>query len=223
MQGEPPLSIIDYPMEDYFPKDFMSQLLDAVFCGGKIVRKGGRGHGSLEPSETAGIDYVVVIGSEIKRWVPWLYEWFASDHMVGLVSEAVGEDVLPSVSVSSPNINFLIGQGRRYELHEDSRPYTVILYPHSLGDGDGGGLVYRQPGNDPDTAKEVNVQSGTMVIFDGTRYPHAVLPLEKSNVFRLSILLMYYPVAAGDVVPAGLDDYLFDEGPDKKPSFKDGD
>lgn len=182
--------------------------------GRRVVSKG-RGPGSLEPEETAGLDYVVLDGPGIYDHLPRLW-WLYSD-LEGEVSRIVGEPVMAGVHrPSCINVNYLSGQGARYELHTDAQPYTLLLFVTSHEDQadnasrdyglepEGGRLLLQRPDR---TVTPILPRIGRGIIFDGAAIPHAVEPLATPGI-RISVPMVYVPERIG-ARPAGLDAHLY--------------
>lgn len=194
------------PMAHRLPDDFLTRIADAVVMHGQDVQVKGRGPGSLESEETAGLDYRVVDGETIRDNLPWLWELYTSEEWVDIVSAAVGEQVKPSANVKSAiNINHLRGGGGRYELHVDGQPYSAVLQCNWADSATGGRLVMEAPNG---SKYHIGFKPGQCVIFDGSKVPHAVEPLTASAPDRTSLPMVYVPVSV-DERPEGLDDYLY--------------
>jgi len=178
------------------------------------VKREGAGPGSLTED---GLEYHVLTGDWVEAEDPGLYEAYLD--LVPAVSQALGRKLVASEDVRSRlNINLLSGRGSTYELHTDSQPYTGILFvtEHALG----GELLITQPPRDPQQAPpldgsysggaewHVRPQPGLMVLFDGQRYPHAVLPL-RADELRVTIPMVFVDPDAGEVRPEGTDEHLY--------------
>lgn len=197
-----------YPVM-WLPDDWLVRSKELVETHATKVRTKGRGPGSLEPDDTAGLDYRVVTGSAIRDHAPWLWEWYTSDKMVGLVSALVGEKVEPSGNVESAiNINYLEGNAARYELHTDGQPYSAVLMCSQCDAESGGRLML---GGEGQTVEQVDTLPGLLVVFDGSTIPHAVEPIKAGRIeSRMSMPMVYLPLGIGER-PEGLDDYLYAE------------
>lgn len=193
-----------YPVP-WLPSDWLEKAHQLVKDHGIKVQTKGRGPGSLEPDETAGLDYRVVTGTAIRDNATWLWGWYTSEDMCDLVSAVVGESVMQSLhSESAININFLEGQSARYELHTDGQPYSAVLMCHECDDRTGGRLMLQ---GEDGHVERVETKPGMLVIFDGSVVPHAVEPL-KTLPSRMSMPLVYTPVGAAER-PAELDGYIY--------------
>lgn len=190
------------------PDGWLPHVMTCVRELGKDVVSKGRGPGSLEPEETAGLDYRVVDGEALRH--SWLWDWYSSDLMVDLVSAVVGERVRVSESVASAvNINHLRGSRGRYETHVDGQPYSAVLMCDTCDSRTGGRLIL---GLDDGRRNEyIDTYQGLLVVFDGSVIPHAVEPLTGVLPSRTSIPMVYVPEHASER-PAGLDGYLYQDG-----------
>lgn len=167
----------------------------------------GRGPGSLEDEATAGLDYRVITGEVIQSQMPWLWDVYADQNLRHQVARLVGESVrLDDNLPSAVNVNVVEGVGARYELHTDSRPYTLILFVTDLPPGCGGELdVYL-------TSNHISIhpQFGLCALFDGSSLPHAVRPLAGGPLAeqRLSIPMVFLS-ERGAFRDARLDEHLY--------------
>jgi hypothetical protein len=146
----------------------------------------------------------VVPGEEIFKALPWLYKLYATE-LAACASRFAGSAVTIAEDLrSSININLLEGCGARYERHVDSNPVTGILFPTTLGDGDGGELVFEcSP-----FPLVIRPQAGFFIVFDARAIVHHVMPL-KRNTERVSIPMNFYYLAEVDLRPPDLDQYLY--------------
>ena len=193
--------------------DWAGRIIQATRTHGAQVVKHGRGPGSLEPEETAGLDYTVLDGHGVQEHLPWL--WTLYHALVPDIGDLLGSGVHVSEDVaSSINVNLLQGAGARYEAHVDAQPYTLLLFVTSHPPDSGGRLVLG------DDTREIGIspRSGHGVLFDGATIPHKVEPLrtraDDAPLLRVSIPMVYLPtgVSASDRA-AELDGYLFSETP----------
>jgi hypothetical protein len=174
---------------------------------GVHVRKSGRGPGSLEPEETAGLDYTVLDGAGVREHLPWLYDLYVN------LTDEVGHLLRQPVRVSdnlatSINVNLLRGKGARYEAHLDSTPYTLLLFvtSHPVG---GGRLLM---GAD-DRKIGIIPRAGQGIIFDGSAVPHTVEPLREDGI-RITVPMVYLPARIATAVNPELDQYLLRDSDD---------
>jgi hypothetical protein len=200
------------PTTDRLPQNWALQIRRTCEFSARFVNSRGRGPGSLEPEETAGLDYRVLTGKQVKELLPWLWQWYQSPILRNLVGEHVGCAVNPSDDLeSSINVNYVQGLGGRYEWHVDAQPYTAILYADTMRDSDGGGLMLA-PGADPtampDVFEVVRPTRGLLLIFDGSSTPHAVEPL-LVHTSRVSIPMIFLPEGVKAQRHEDLDAFIF--------------
>lgn len=166
--------------------DKIKQIVDFALSHATHVVNKGRLPGSLEPEETAGLDYHVVSGEVVREKLSWLWERYSTEWM-DLVSEAVGVRCKPcSLDTISVNINVLNTTGSRYEWHVDSDPYSGVLFLTDHDEADGGEFVIEVEGE----RKKIYPRRGKMVLFDGTVCPHGVYPL-KTNKPRVTVVMVF--------------------------------
>lgn len=146
----------------------------------------------------------VVVGSDIKLHIPWLYEIY-STVLVSLVSEMFGKRIYPANDlISSVNINCLRGVGSEYEVHVDSNPVTGLLFLSTLDQKMGGELVFEKH----PFSLSINPVSGIFIAFDARQVPHRVAPLLQ-EVERISIPMNFYDSQDDQIRPNDLDGYLY--------------
>lgn len=190
------------------PKNWVESVRALAANLGVDVSVKGRGPGSLEPEETAGLDYRVVNGIALRD--SWVWDWYQSDTMVALVSAVVGESLKPSNDVSSAiNVNYLRGQAARYETHVDAQPYSAVLMANFCDAITGGRLILGL--DDGRRTEMVTTRPGMLVVFDGSKIAHAVEPLTRPGSWRISLPLVYVPVEAQER-PDALNSYLYGGG-----------
>lgn len=238
VDGYTVLDGLDLTLPSLFPAAWAGELAAAAALRGRKVEKKGRGPGSLEGDETAGLDYRVLTMSGIKDACPWLYILYQSPLLRAVVAHEVGEPVDIAQDEWALNVNLLLGGGGRYEWHVDGQPYTLLLYPETFSHEEGGALLLA-PGINPDgTTRQladythryaqkkiggraeridhypnwvqtVRPVAGRCVIFDGSRIPHAVEPVFVERS-RVSVPMVYLPAtaAAAAAAAAGRDDTL---------------
>ena len=188
-----------------------AEVREAIASASAHVQKAGRGPGSLEPEETAGLDYHVVTGEKVVATCPTLWARYSSNELLRGVGDATGEVIRKDPHVaSSININYLAGKDHRYELHTDSQPYTLIWYMNTPA---GGHLeCWLQDPSDadhPDVVLRIPARKGRMVLFDGSRVPHAVAPL-LGDTTRISVPMVFSPIGV-QRREAQTDSYLYDK------------
>jgi hypothetical protein len=188
------------------------QVAVAAAAHGTRVVKQGRGPGSLEAEETAGLDYRVLVTDQVRARLPWLWAIYTDPAVVNLVTVCVGEPVRTLDDESAINVNLLDGQGARYELHTDTLPYTLLLFvtTHARGTG---GLLTLQVG--PDEVEYHRPIAGHAVIFDGQAVPHTVTPLRTAGV-RVSVPMVYLPTRLGGAERAAVNSYLYGGSPEHR-------
>ena len=187
----------------WLPPDYAERVRRVAVLYGRRVKTSGRGPGSLEPDETAGLDYIVVPGDVIRDQARWLWNIYHDPGLAHAVGEALGARVEPSPDASSCiNINYLAGAGGRYERHVDGQPYTLNLFV-TEHDGRTGGLL------DLDGTL-IYPRPGFGIPFDGAAIPHAVTPLLGGERLTIPMVFLAEDAAAR---PAGLSDYLYTEQP----------
>lgn len=192
----------------WLPDDWIRDVETLAAERGTQVKTQGRGPGSLESDETAGLDYRVVTGSTIHEHAPWLWNWYTGEPMVNLMTALVGEEVAAAswAVESAININHLSGADARYELHVDGQPYSAVMMLTECDSVSGGRLLL---GSDADLVK-VDTKPGMLVVFDGSVIPHAVEPMRRPTPpVRISIPMVYTPVRLANARPKGLDSYLY--------------
>jgi hypothetical protein len=149
--------------------------------------------------------YTVVTGDRIKSEATPLFSFYTDPEVVSWIRALTGS---ASVGISphlrsSININCLTTRGQRYPWHRDAVPYTALLFLSSVSRACGGTFMIRAADG---SRVDIQPASGTLLLMDGTRCPHAVAPLNEDTL-RLTVP-MVYPVRDVDR-PAGLDDYLY--------------
>lgn len=148
----------------------------------RVVSKG-RGPGSLEPEETAGLDYRVVKGSAIHDRRPEL--WNLAHEIVTYTSTVLGLVELVDHRDSAVNINVIMGLGARYEKHVDSNPVTAVLFVNTVPREFGGALKCHLFS---EGASEIQPGEGMLVVLTGDSIAHEVLPLTRHTT-RVSLVV----------------------------------
>lgn len=188
-----------------FQVDIPKDVLDEVHqSSGVRVQKSGRGPGSLEPEESAGLDYYVTTGDKLRESKLW--SWAAGPltmQIVDIMHQPFQLDQQPAVAI---NINRLL-PGGRYEKHLDSNPLTCLVFIDEADDGQTGLEVAG------DTIL-VSRRPGKAVLFTGFNIPHWV---ERTTTERVTIPVAFEPVGRpidGYEPPdrAAVDTYLYDGG-----------
>ena len=183
----------------------VAQITMALQRLGRRVIKHGKGSGSLETEQTAGLDYTVVTGDLIRTRISWLYSFYWDESIISAYSAACGRQLSPSTDeVSAINLNGLKGKGCRYERHVDGQGFSAVLMISDLITADGGNLVIYPESGPP---RSFQCVFGRIVLFEGSRLAHEVLPLE-SDRQRITVPMVYLPPGV-TARPSSLDDYLY--------------
>ena len=171
-------------------------------AGVKVVSKG-KGVGSLEPEETAGLDYRVTSGGDIEKTAPHLWDLYNNPDLLALVSQLTGEECAVSRHVpSGTNIND-VRTGGRYEMHLDSSPYVLLLFGSSH---DKGGALQMKLNSG--SWHSIQPHAGLGVLFDGSVTPHRV---QTTPVRRLSVPMVFVPKGFDEINAreGGLDEHMY--------------
>lgn len=121
-----------------------------------------------------------------------------------------GRYVTSSNPRSSVNVNSIPYQSR-YEWHVDSNPLTGLLFATDHPRGTGGELVFRpDPRTRPGERWELTVRpvAGELLLFDGRRAAHTVLPVG-TRTPRISVPMNFYLAGEPERRPDDLDGYLY--------------
>jgi len=189
-------------MLDDIQANWAKKISEAAAYHGTHVKTRGRGPGSLESEETAGLDYTVLDGAGVKEHLSWLWQFYHD--LTPDIWRLVKEPVRPSEHLPSCiNVNLLNGMGARYEAHVDAQPYTLLLFVTSHPPGEGGRLWLG------DEKQEIGIppRSGHGIVFDGSVIPHKVEPLRTPGM-RISVPMVYLPERV-ETRPEGLDGHLY--------------
>ena len=168
---------------------------------GKPVVSKGRGVGSLEPEETAGLDYRVTTGNQIMKVSPLLWQLYNNPELARVLSRISDVPVHTSRDLGSGvNIND-VRKGGRYEAHVDSTPFTLLLFGSTHRSG--GALEVQIDGR----WQQIQPSEGHGVFFDGSVTPHRVQPTDSR---RLSVPMVFVPEGFDELeVREGLDGHLY--------------
>ena len=162
------------------------------------VRKAGRGPGSLEPEETAGLNYRVSTGEQV---APKVVD--AVRLAVDTLADIFGPLRLDDDPKAAVNVNTL-SEGERYELHVDGNPITLLVFLND--DFRGGELVTTVDGVDV----SIVPAAGWAVLLQGWCVPHRVTPVTRG--LRHTMPVNLYPdgwtVYGYEGRAGGLNDYL---------------
>lgn len=193
-------------LRELMPPAAAAVLQAAAFEHGRAVVKKGRGPGSLEPEETAGLDYRVMTGVDVREHLSWLYDLYVGPIRT-LVEATLGQMVImPDDMDGDINVNLLQGRGARYEWHTDRQRWTLNLFAVTLRPEDGGALIVK---TGPEIDKKyIYPRFGYAILFDGHKVPHAVEEL-KDDLVRVTVPMTYFTEPAAYV--PGLNNYLFSE------------
>ncbi len=199
--------IWELDLNPLLPGTFAALLQLTAHAHGRHVVKRGRGYGSLEPEKTAGLDYLVLTGSDVVEHLPWLHELYLGP-MRTMVESVLGQRVIiPDDLDGSINVNMLMGKGARYEWHKDRQRYTLNLFACTLTEDDGGALMVK---TGPEISRRyIYPVCGRAVLFDGARIPHGVEALKSNDLVRVTVPMTYFTEPAAYI--PGLNDYLFTE------------
>jgi hypothetical protein len=148
----------------------------AMLAPSRHVVSKGRGPGSLEPDETAGLDYEITTGDKLPEAVVR-----AVHESVAWCAGQVGSLRMDDDGQAFANVNTL-NEGQRYELHYDGNPITLLVFLND--DFDGGVLV----------ADGVSYPAvpGHAILFEGWRIPHEVTEVTRGT--RATMPVNLYPV-----------------------------
>jgi hypothetical protein len=175
------------------PETFLPALQAAREKASEVAREGA-GPGSLSDE---GLRYAVLDGVAIDEHLPWLRTAYERSFLQLARSMSALPLKLSPDRRSSVNVNYL-DPGGSYEPHTDAQPYTMIWFPHSLRERDGGALVIEEARLSP--------RRGGVVLFDGSALAHRV---EATRLPRITVPMVYLPQDADLLRPEGLDDHLF--------------
>lgn len=161
---------------------------------------------SREPENSKGVVLSMVDGNVIKSKLEWLYKLYKNE-LLELANESTkGKYSIAMNEKIGVNINYLSGEGSRYEWHVDSNPLTGLLFVTTHPKGSGGDLVFKIGNKE----KRIYPKRGTFLLFDAREIPHAVMPLIK-NDYRISIPFNFYEADKSQERPKDLDSCLYNE------------
>jgi len=173
----------------------------AIDCvkAAKRVKRSGRLPGSLEPEETAGVDYWVADGHLIRQHCPKLSDLYISRELKEHLRKLTGLELtmVPDMA-SCMNVNVLPA-GHRYEKHVDDWGITMVVPLTQCG---GGRLLFEGA-----PVEHLDPVPGKGLIFNGTLYPHEV-ELVTSGV-RLSLIFEFLVEGAPVERSEGLSEALY--------------
>jgi len=180
-----------------------TRLVDVACNHAVRVYTRGRGPGSLEAEETAGLDYWVLHSGHVREFLPWLWtNFYCSRHVLDTVNAVIGESLHTEDKLEALNVNVMRGTRTRYELHHDPWPYVGLLY--ATRHPKGGGLIVQLTDG---TERTYQPEIGDFLVMDGTVLGHAVQPLEDD--LRVSVPMTFYPEHLRDEDEDALNAYLY--------------
>ena len=181
---------------------------------------------SREATDVANIPRGRVHAGQVKRSLPWLYEFYQ-----GLFLELAGstcdERVRPAVDDRyGVVLNLQRGTTMRFECHIDSNPITGILFCTDHPAGAGGELVVANDSNatgisaiDRDCSV-IRPHAGQLIFFDGSKNPHYARPLRSESDMRVVAVMNFYTQSRPESTrPPELNRHLF--GPYTSPGHED--
>ena len=164
-----------------------------------MIQRNGAGPGSLTED---GLRYWVLDGMGVCEHVPELWGW-AESYGTALASAAVGRPLrLSPATEAAVNVNCLEGSGEKYELHTDSVSYTMLAW--GSGPHEGGELWCSMEGAEI----FVQPQIGGGVLIEGSKIPHAVLPLRERGP-RYSVPVAFEAIGEEFERDAALSGHLY--------------
>jgi hypothetical protein len=171
---------------------------------------------SREAEHVAGIPRGRVHAAQVRRGVPWLYEFYRG-YFLELAGKICPEGVTPARDDRyGVVLNVQRGNRMRFECHVDSNPMTGLLFCTDHAAGTGGELIF---GNDPAAADidaverdctVVRPRAGHLIFFDGRRHPHYARPLISEADMRIVAVMNFYTESYPESTrPAELNRHLF--------------
>ena len=148
----------------------------AMGAPSKHVVSKGRGPGSLEDEDTAGLDYNIATGDSMPQEV-----LDAVDKAVEWISRRINNVRLDDDPRARVNVNTL-GVGQRYEKHLDGNPITLLVFLNN--DFKGGTLIA--------DGVAYPAMPGHAVLFEGWCIPHEVTEVTQGT--RATMPINLYPV-----------------------------
>lgn len=153
---------------------------------------------SREAENVAQIHRGRVHAAQVRRDVPWLYEFYRGE-FVKLAAEVCKERVSPARDDRyGVVLNVQRGNTMRFECHVDSNPLTGLLFCTDHLPGAGGELII---GNDPEAAdvdaverdcSVIRPHAGHLLFFDGREHPHYARPLVAETGLRIVAVMNFY-------------------------------
>ncbi len=186
------------------PHDWDAQVTELACRAGKSVSLHGNSEDCRESAGSIATVYRVVTGDIVAKQLPWLIRLYRSD-IIPFIEETFGYPVFAANNDRyGVNINLLEGAGARYEWHVDPSPVSAVLFVTEHTAKDGGALALR----DRDCTVKIIPRRGFIVLFEGGRVEHSVLPLER-DILRVAVPMIYYTDPEKQPFSAELDNYLY--------------
>jgi len=152
--------------------------------------------------EAVGVERIArgrVHADQVKRELPWLYQFYRSSFLE-LAQRVAGDSAVKAAGDERYGVVLNVQQGpmMRFECHVDSNSLTALLFFTDHDRGTGGELVI---GNDSGaTSREaidrscsvLRPQAGHLIFFDGRHNPHYVRPLVSETDIRIVAVMNYY-------------------------------
>jgi len=204
-------------LPDYWQKD-----IDAATTGADIKKFPRTPILSREAADVANIPRGRVHAGEVKRTLPWLYDFYRG-YFLELAGTTCEERVRPAVDDRyGVVLNVQRGTDMRFECHVDSNPMTGILFCTDHPEGAGGELVIsNKPGATgvaeiEENCSVIRPSAGQLIFFDGSEHPHYARPLSSESAMRVVAVMNFYTESRPESTrPPELNRHLF--GPDTSP------
>ena len=157
-----------------------------------------------------------VHGSDVRRNLPWLYQFYRG-YFLDLAQEICDEAVTAALDDRyGVVLNVQRGTEMRFECHVDSNPLTGLLFCTDHLAGAGGEVVFA---NDPAAAdvgaveqdcSTIRPHAGHLIFFDGRRHPLYARPVISESVVRVVAVMNYYTESCPESTrPPELNRHLF--------------
>lgn len=181
------------------PSDFLDQLQETSNYAREAILSGGEG--SLEPAGIT-IRYKIVERPELRERLPWLETWYM-ESAPSLVSQIIGEEVIPTDPKIVDRGVVLNVVRDRYDLHTDTNAYTFLFCVQEATNG-GGGFKLHPPGRE---TVVLDLKKGMGVVFEGGTIPHEVEPvtmLGANDVPRITAVFNFHRKGENQLPPVGM-------------------
>ena len=171
---------------------------------------------SREAADVADIPRGRVHAGQVKRSLPWLYEFYQG-FFLELAGRTCAERVRSAVDDRyGVVLNLQRGTTMRFECHVDSNPITGILFCTDHPAGAGGELVVANDSNatgisaiDRDCSV-IRPHAGQLIFFDGSKNPHYARPLSSGSDIRVVAVMNFYTKSRPESTrPKELNRHLF--------------